>query len=363
MTAAPLLAPLALEHPGALAGPPVDWAAVRRLLVVRCDNLGDVLMTGPALRALRAAAPRATLDLLASPGGAAAAALLPEVDGLVVHSPAWQLAGPAVDPDPAEQDALVARLAAEGYDAAVVLTSFSQSPWPAAGVLRAAGVPVRAGLSKEFGGTGLTHWVPSPPDDLHQVDRMLHLLARVGVAPDGTDLRVRVPEGAPRRGGDYAVVLPGASCSSRRWSPDRWAEVCRGLRAAGLHVVVTGPGTERDLVGGIAAASGAEPLAGALDLAGLAALLDGAAVALTGNSGGMHLADALRTPLVVLFAGTELEQQYAPRTTTAAVLRRPTPCTPCRAFDCPYAQQCLDVDPAEVVSAGLQLRRQVQVEV
>ena len=74
----------AFAHPAALAGPPIDWGGVDRLLVVRPDNLGDVLLTGPALAALRSAAPRAELDLLASPAGAAAAQLLPEVDETVV---------------------------------------------------------------------------------------------------------------------------------------------------------------------------------------------------------------------------------------------------------------------------------------
>jgi len=69
----------------------------------------------------------------------------------------------------------------------------------------------------------------------------------------------------------------------------------------------------------------------------------------------MHLADALRTPLVALFAGTELEQQYAPRGTPLRLFREPTACSPCRAFDCPYSLECLDVPPQAVVDAALTL--------
>jgi hypothetical protein len=128
------------QHPGALAGPAVDWSAVRRMLVVRPDNLGDVVMCGPALRALRRAAPDARLDLLTSPAGAAVAPLLPEVSGVLTASVSWQQLDPAAVPVGQDED-LVARIAGGGYDAAVILTSFSQSPWPAGYLCRLAGVP------------------------------------------------------------------------------------------------------------------------------------------------------------------------------------------------------------------------------
>ena len=359
------------EHPAALAGPPVDWAGHERLLVVRPDNLGDVLMTGPALAALAAAAPRARVDLLASPAGAAAAALLPELSGTVVASVSWQRLGP--DPGPPD-DELVATLRAGRYDAAVVLTSFSQSPWPAGVVCRQAGIPVRAGLSKEFGGAALTHWVPSPDDDLHQVDRMLHLLDRLGIAPAPSELHATVPaagHAAARAvrerhglaGTPHAVLLPGASCPSRRYAPDRFRAVARACARTGLPVLVGGPGSERDLV---AAVAGDEPgvhaVAGELDVPGLAGLLAGAAVVVANNSGGAHLADAVGTPVVVLFAGTELVAQYRPRSVPAAVLQVATPCRPCRQLRCPFAAgddvPCLDVPPAEVAAAALRLAAQ-----
>ncbi|HZG92827.1 MAG TPA: glycosyltransferase family 9 protein [Pseudonocardia sp.] len=353
------------EHPAALAGPPVRWEALRRVLVVRPDNLGDVLLAGPALAALRAAAPQARIDLLASPAGAAAAPLLPEVDQVLVASVSWQRIEPAPGPpDPG----LVDRLAGGGYDAAVLLTSFSQSPWPAAYVCQQAGIGVRAGLSKEFGGAGLTHWVPAPDDGLHQVDRALHLLARLGVPGRGTALHARVDDSARAAARQavtaaglaadrpYAVLLPGASCPSRRYPADRFREVVGGLVAAGLPVVVSGPPAERDLVERVAAGvPGAVGLAGGLDVPGLAGLLAGADVVVANNSGGTHLADAVGTPVVVLFAGTELVGQYEPRSVPAAVLGRPTPCTPCRRFSCPYQLECLDVGPAEVVAAALRL--------
>ena len=148
--AAPAIVPR--RHPGADRGAPVDMAAARRVLVVRADNIGDVVTTTPALRALRAAAPAARIHLLASPAGAAVVPMVPELDGVLTVSASWQQLPGAVGADPAAERELLARLAAEGYDVLLVLTSFSQSPWPAAYAAYLAGVPVRIGQSREFGG-------------------------------------------------------------------------------------------------------------------------------------------------------------------------------------------------------------------
>jgi len=357
-----------LEHPAALAGPPIDWAALRRILVVRPYNLGDVVLSGPALRALRRAAPRARLDLLAAPAGAAVAPLLPEVGEVLVASVSWQQLDPAAVP--AEEDlALLDRIRAGRYDAAVLLTSFTQSPWPAAQLCRLAGVPVRVGTSKEFGGAALTHWVPSPPDELHQVDRALRVLARVGVPPVDGRLRLVVPDEARAAGrrvlaqhgvtGPYAVLLPGASCSSRRYPVDRFAEVAGLLAAAGLPVLVSGTAAESEPVSRVAGnRPGVLAAGGELDVPALAAALAGARVVVCNNSGGAHLADAVGVPAVVLFAGTEQPEQFRPRAVPAAVLTVPTPCAPCRQLRCPYGLECLDLAPERVAREALRLAGQ-----
>ncbi|WP_182898683.1 glycosyltransferase family 9 protein [Microbispora sp. H10830] len=363
-----------MEHPAALAGPPVPWWGLARVLVIRPDNLGDVVMAGPALRALRRAAPRARLDLLAAPAGAAAAALLPEVDGVLTASVSWQKTGGEEVPVTDDLD-LVERIGWGGYEAAVILTSFSQAPWPAAYLCRLAGVPVRVGMSKEFGGAGLTHWVPSPPDETHQVDRALHLLERAGVPPVEGRLRVRVPAeaaGAARRlldgrpGGDghadgrgrrpCALILPGASCSARRYPADRFARVAGLLTAAGLRVLVAGTAREAPLVEATGAGvPGAVLLPGRFDVPVLAALIDAVDVVVCNNSGGAHLASALGTPVVVLFAGTEQVEQYRPRFGPASILTVPTACSPCRQLACPFALDCLDIPPEQVAAEALRL--------
>lgn len=132
---------------------------------------------------------------------------------------------------------------------------------------------------------------------LHQIDRSLHLLDRIGATDGPVDpaLRLRVPAGARR------------AAAAGSWS--------RGVDPGGGYAVVL----------------------------------------VCNNSRGMHLADAVGTPVVVLFSGTEQLEQYGPRDVPSAVLRVPTACSPCRRFVCPFGLPCLDVRPATVVAEALRI--------
>jgi len=358
-------------HPAADLGAPPNWAVLERILMVRPDNLGDVVMLTPALRALRAAAPQARLDMLVSPTGAALRPLLPDLDGLVTVAPSWQQVTTDATPGrlAAAEFALVHLLAGRGYDAAVVFTSPTQSPWPAVHAAMLAGVRVRVAQSAEFAGAVPSHWVTPPPEGTHQVDRCLHLLEAVGVAPVGRRPALRVPESgrepaddalrdAGLRAGDaFAVLAPGASCSSRRYPVAGFARVARQLAAAGLPVLVTGTANEADLVAGVVDGAGHRGVRTlpVLPVESLAGVIERAAVAVTNNSGGMHLADALGTPVVVAWAGTEPVGDMGPRAVPSVLLGRATACSPCRQFRCPYGHECLDLDPVLLATAALDL--------
>jgi ADP-heptose:LPS heptosyltransferase len=351
------------RHPGADRGGPVDVAAARRILVVRADNIGDVVTTTPALRALRAAAPAARIDLLASPAGVAVVPMIPELDGVLTVSASWQQLPGAAETDAAAERALLDRLVAGRYDVLLVLTSFSQSPWPVAHLGLLAGIGTRVVHSREFGGVVATHWVTPPPDTTHQVDRALHLLAAIGVPHRGRDTSLHLPADAEEAASvlappaPFAVVAPGASCPSRRYPAERFGAAAAQLAEAGLPVLVAGSTTEVPLVERVvtmAAHPGVTPVP-LVPLPVFAALLARAAVAITNNSGGMHLADAVRTPVAVTYAGTEQRGDLRPRSTRAALLDRPVPCSPCRQLHCPFHHECLDVPPGEVAAAALAL--------
>jgi ADP-heptose:LPS heptosyltransferase len=343
--------------------PPEAWQKARRILAIRLDNIGDVVMTGPALRALRVALPAAELTLLASPVGARVAPLLPWVDQVWTHRALWQDTSQRLCFDPARELAFIEALRAARFDAVVVFTSFSQSPFPPAYACYLAGIPLRAGQARDFGGGVLSTAVTPPPDDAHQVDRNLHLVRALGFDASDDRMQIDVPihvqaradavlaDVGIRETDAFIAVAPGASCAARRYDAERFAEVARRL-AQRLPIVVLADASEATLV---PAADGIVSLAGRVTVPELAGVLARAELVVANNSGPMHLADALARPCVALFSGTELERQWAPRRSPLRLLRRPTACTPCYGFTCPYHMECLDIPAHEVVEAALEV--------
>ncbi len=325
---------------------------VRRLLVVRLDNIGDVVLLTPALRALRGALPSAHLCLLASPAGAQVAPLLPWVDEVRTLRALWQDVSGALRFDPGREYAFVADLAAGAFDAAVIATSFAQSAHPVGYACYLGGIPIRAGFAADFAGAVLSHPIPPPPDE-HQADRTLALLAALGIPPAGKELELGLT--LPIPDGRYVVLAPGASCPARCYDPERFAAVAVGIaQATGLAIKVVGSEKERALAERVCGSVG-HSLAGETTVPELAALIAGAALVVTNNSGPLHFADAFGRPTVVLYSGVEREGEFAPRRSPARLLRRPTACSPCRQFTCPYGMECLDIPPEEVVRAALEL--------
>src|SRR5947209_12646672 len=178
-----------------------DWDRAENVLCVRPDALGDVLMTTPALRALKESHPGRRLTLLTSPAGAEAAVLVPEIDAVILYDAPWMKAtAPRADSRP-DSD-MIARLRGGGFDAAVIFTVYSQSPLPAALLCHLADIPLRLAHCRENPYQLLTDWLPErEPGALrrHEVRRQLDLVASLGCAVDDERLRLRIPETASRR--------------------------------------------------------------------------------------------------------------------------------------------------------------------
>lgn len=338
------------------------WLAARNLLVVRLDNAGDVVMLGPALRAIKMTSPECRITLLASPAGAKAAPLLPWLDSVLVWRSIWQDLR-QLPFDPARENELIQLIAERSFDGAVIFTSFSQTPHVAAYVCYLAGIPLRAGESKEFGGGTLSTELRGTPDATHQVDRNLHLVQTLGFTEVDPTLEIAIPdasrEAVARRLWDVgiapdqpvALLHPGASAAARRYPATRFGHVADLLLNRGWPLVITGSERERDLLESIAGGNNAIPVLTDLSIQEFAALVARASVVVCGNTLPLHLADATNTPVVTLYSGTDLISQWGPRFAASRVLQRVTDCAPCYRFTCPIGQPCLDVDPEEVVAA------------
>jgi len=337
--------------------PTSDWNRLRNLLVMRLDNIGDVLMLSPALRALRENLPQAKITLMASPAGSLTEPLLPWVDEVLRWRVLWQDLG-RLDFDPRREWELIETLKAQQYDAAIIFTSFTQSPHPPALICALAGIPLRLGESKEVDMGTLTHMVRAGCDEMHQVDRNLRLIESVGFQVRDRSLCLQVPTSHTPLSDPYILLNPWTSCQSRNYDSDRFAVAARRLgEITGWSVVVTGVEKDRDHSHSLLGILGpcAIDLVGKTTLSELVALVANAKLVLTNNTSTMHIADATNTPNVVLFAGTELECQWQPRHSPSRLLRRPTVCSPCYGFVCPYELECLDITPDSVVVAGLEL--------
>lgn len=352
------------------------WRQARRVLLVRLDGLGDVLMCTPAMAAVRAALPLARLTLLTSPAGAALAPHLPELDQVIAFEAPW-VRGPVDAATGHAERALLRHLRRERFDAALIFSTCTQSALPAALLCRLAGIPLRLAHSREPAYGLLSDRLPES-DVLgrgmrHEVQRQLDLVASVGFKAGDPRLRfTRQPADEARMrqrlatlglgaGRAYVLLHPGATAPSRRYPPEAFAAAMAQLRTnmpSDLALVVCAGAGESSLLAPLR-----EPVPGwtplvisePLTVGELAALVGGARVLVANNSGPVHLAAALGTPVVGVYALTN--PQHTPWRVRSRVLSHDVPCRDCLQSRCPQPlHPCLrGVPPAAVAQAALEL--------
>jgi lipopolysaccharide heptosyltransferase II len=342
------------------------WHQALRLLCVRLDSAGDVLLTTPALNALKESVPGRHLTLLTSPSGARAARLVPAVDEIIEFEAPWMKPPRA---NVAADRVLLGRLAAGGYDAAVVFTVYSQNPLPAAYLVYLAGVPRCLAHCRENAYHLLSDAVPDPEPQQrvrHEVRRQLDLVATTGAVPKSDALAISIPHVARRRAGAALATLQiprdgplvvahvGATAPSRRYPPQLFAAALDLIVAGqGARVVLTGDSSEVGLVESVRAAmrTSAYSLAGCLDFAELCALIEAADVLVSNNTAPVHIAAAVGTPVVDLYALTN--PQHVPWRVPHRVLFHDVPCRYCYKSVCPAGHHaCLvRVAPGRIADA------------
>lgn len=320
--------------------------AVNGVLIARPDNAGDVLLAGPAVRA---AATAGQVHLLCGPRGRAAAALLPGVGDLIEHRLPW------IEPEPmpvrrAGADRLVDDVRARRITTAAVLTSSHQSPLPLAMLLRWAGVGRIAAVSHDHAGSLLDHRIRGDPD-VHEVVRALLVTDALGFPrPDDDRLSIALDPGPlPGRlaaGRPYVVVHPAASVPARTLSPATWHDAVGALVDDGWLVAVTGRRGDARLTAVVCGDhSEVVDLAGRTTMAELARVLGSARVVATGNTGPMHLAAAVGTPVVSAFPPTVPVERWRPWRVPHVVFGdQHVACAGCRSHTCPLPTPiCVDM--------------------
>ena len=337
-----------------MTGPAPQAARHGHVLIARLDSLGDLLLAGPAVRAVAGSAARVTA--LVSSGRRQDALLLPGVDEVIEFEAPWIVFDPR-PVRPEQMTALIEAVRGANVAAALILTSFHQSPLPLALLLRMAEVAWIGGISEDYPGSllDLRHRTAGA---MPESERNLSLAQAAGFPPDERGARLAVRRPLPyvrdRTGGDpYIVFHPGASTSSRRPTEAHSRVLVAALANAGHRVIVTGSAAEAPLASWVANGRALD-LSGQFDLPHLAAVLDGAQVMIAPNTGPAHLAAAVGTPVVSLFAPVVPATSWAPYGVPSVVLGdQQAACRDSRARICPLVgHPCLtSIRPEEVLAA------------
>ena len=370
----------------------------RRILVRGANWLGDAVMTTPALQRLREALPEAHITLLTHQKLSDLWQGHPSLDAIIPFSTSerpWTVAG---------------RLRAEGFQTALVLPNSVRSALE----VRLARVPQRIGRARRWRNWLLTQavaprpgqsrmpkrsvsavnrlirlpaGVPSPATGdphcrtTHQIHDYLHLAAALGANPEPlppkleitaaemrqaedallSNARGQAPEAAPHQPLALLGLNPGAEYGpAKRWPAERFAAVAREVshRLGNCVWLAFGAKGDWELCDKIArlAGGGVLNLAGKTSLRQLMALLKRCRVVLTNDTGPMHVAAALGTPVVVPFGSTspELTGPGLPGDPRHQLLRSVAPCSPCFRRECPIDFRCMTGISVERVVGAVQ---------
>ena len=296
-----------------------NWLKCKNILIIRADNMGDVLMSSPAIYALRETFD-ARLTLLTSSRGYEAGLVNPDLDHVISCDLPWVKTGQ--EPDAAQVANLVSFLAGYQFDGCIIFTVYSQNPLPSAMLAYMAGIPLRLAYCRENPYGLLTDWVPDcEPYELirHQVNRDLGLVATIGATAKYKNMRICLDPDASvtafmklkRRGFNIAkpFILLNISVSEpkRQYPMECWAAAARRIiRDLRLPVLLTGTEEDAEALKSLQSAIGAGAMsaAGLFSLPEFAFVIEHAAVVVSVNTGTVHLAAALQTPVVVLYAQT-----------------------------------------------------------
>jgi lipopolysaccharide heptosyltransferase II len=329
--------------------------------------MGDVLMTTPAIRALKETFHRASITLLTSGVGAQLGPHISEIDKVIVFEAPWMRSYRSIA---TSLDKVLIEVRQQQFDAAVIFTVYSQNPLPAALFLYQAGIPLRLGYSKENPYELLSHWVPDPePTRLvrHEVERQMALVATIGAVTDNIRLSFAVHEtdrqtivrklsGLGLGSIPWFILHPGSRETQRMYPLGSYIEATRMiLKTWSGMVLVTGLKAEQSLVNEMVEGLGgrAVSLAGQLSLGELGALIELSPVVVTNNTGPAHLAAAVGTPVVDVYANTH--SQHTPWQVPANVLFFDVACKLCERGVCPtgYHPKQKTVTPHHIFKAAM----------
>lgn len=296
-----------------------SWQHCKNILVIRADNMGDLIMSAPAIRALKETF-SSNITVLTSSMAAGIVPFIAEIDDVLVFDLPWVKAKETIASK--EVFTLVQLLKQGKFDAAVIFTVFSQNPLPAAIIAYMANIPLRLAYCRENPYNLLTNWIPDKEPYTfiqHQVERDLALVHSIGASVNDTHLRLTIDDAIFKglqnnlhdAGIDttkpWLIFHAGVSEKKREYPAELWIEAAKKLIIEkGFQILFTGAASEKKMCDDLATQTGknAFSVAGLFSLHKFIALVKEAPVVVSVNTGTVHIAAAVNTPVVVLYAQT-----------------------------------------------------------
>jgi len=322
----------------------------KRILVIRLDRIGDVVLSTPVVQALREAYPHALIAMMVRPACRELVEGNPHLNDVLLY-----------DKDGAQRSILATvrfarRLRRVDFDTALVLHPTHRAHW----IPWLAGIPTRIGYDRKSDWL-LTHRVPHRKQEgaQHEARYALEMLRVFGLEPPAPQPLIRVrPEAASRVASLWrqagfasseivAAIHPSASCVSKRWMPQRFAEVAdRLIEQTKSRIVLVAGAEDRAFAQAVEQAMRHPPmnLAGHLSLGELAALLQRCQVLISNDSGPVHIAAAVGCPVVAIFGRNQRglsPQRWGPLGERHVILHKDVGCVTCLAHECDIAFRCL----------------------
>jgi len=333
----------------------------RNILIRGTNWIGDVIMTLPAMAAIRRAFPDAKISVLAKPWVADIFFLCSDVDEVILYR------SPGVHAGFGGLFRLAGELRERKFDAAILL----QNAIEAAIISLLAGIPVRAGYNSDGRGPLLTHSVKRTRAvrRVHQVDYYLEMVKTLGCGGDSRELHLAMTQADRDRadeilrgynidpGGFLVGMAPGATYgAAKKWFPDRFAAVAdRLIGEFSAQVMLFGSAGDRGSTGEVSrcASHALTDLAGMTNLREAISLISRCRLFISNDSGLMHVAGALDVPTLAIFGSTN-PVTTSPLGKNSLVVHKDLPCSPCLKTTCPTDFRCMDMITVEDVYRAAQ---------
>jgi lipopolysaccharide heptosyltransferase II len=302
-----------------------SWAVCKNILCIRLDNMGDLLMSGPAIAALKETF-NCSITVLTSSMAKGIAPLMPYIDDVITFDVPWVKSDLTFTTDGFFK--IIQKLKEKKFDAAVVFSVFSQNPLPAIMLTWLAEIPRRLAYCRENPYHLLTDWIPEQePYNMirHQVKRDLELVQKIGASVQNDSLQLKEMNehwnSAKRKlegtglhlDKPWLVIHPGVSEKKRRYPEERWIEAGKNIISyLGYQILVTGSSNESSLTKNIAFSigDGCFSCGGLFTLEEFVACIRHASLVVAVNTSTAHIAAATQTKIIVLYALTN--PQHSP---------------------------------------------------